>query len=158
MLAVFSQSVSAAASTPSLPSAYTATFDFAECGNLPPCAKPADTRVAYTDGKSRFAQVINVTKSGDILHQVNSPTTVYRWTDGTSDCASDSCKYPVQADWAWLSYNTTIGPTTVPCVSDPTIQCQHYEGPWPEQVTALAQLWVRSDFDGEALCVCARRG
>jgi hypothetical protein len=139
------------AALPELPSQYTATAAFAECGNVPPCVKPLDHRSIATDGTSVMAEFMNVTGTGEHLHEVYTPSHVYRWTDGATDCTADPYDYPVQADWAWLNKTTTKGPSREKCVTDPSKQCQVWRGPWPEQVTAEAVLWVRVDADGTAM-------
>jgi hypothetical protein len=139
------------AALPELPSQYTATAAFAECGNVPPCVKPLDHRSIATDGTSVMDEFMNVTGTGEHLHEVYTPSHVYRWTDGATDCTADPYDYPVQADWAWLNKTTTKGPSREKCVTDPSKQCQVWRGPWPEQVTAEAVLWVRVDADGTAM-------
>jgi hypothetical protein len=53
-------------------------------------------------------------------------------------------------DWAWLGYNSTRGPKKDACPDDPSTSCELYEGPWPEQVTSLVKLWVRTSVNGAA--------
>lgn len=150
MLCVFAL-LGAAAKLPALPvTQYTATAYWSECGNVPPCVKPADHRRISIDGeKAMKAIMMNTTKTGDVFHQVQHGATKYKWGPGAGGCTSNAYQFPVESDWAWLTKNSTTGPTTVTCIGDPTKKCELWEGTWPEQVTSDVKLTVRPAENGE---------
>ena len=136
--------VGTSATLPDLPAQYTATLYWSECGNVGACVTPDDHRIVSYDGeKSLLAIEANNSKTGDSFHWVTSEKIKYHWGPGSGNCIGDPNSYPVQSDWAWLTKNTTVGPKDVPCVTDPTKQCQVWSGPWPEQVTSLVSLYIR---------------
>ena len=136
----------ASAALPDLPAQYTATVNWSECGNVGACVKPDDHRMVSYDGeKSLLAVEANSSKTGDTFHWVNSKATKYSWGPGAGGCKGEPDNFPVQSDWAWLSKNTTVGPTEAPCVVDKSQKCQVWTGPWPEQVTSSVTLYIRKD-------------
>ena len=141
----------AASALPSLPSEFTLEITaWAECGSGSGGTCGNETRTQYTMAE----RVAEVTSKG--WHQLvaGDEGKKYRWTDGDDDCSVDDYKYPAQPDWAWLAYNTTTDDGVVPCpdwkagTAGPA-KCQLYSGPWPEQLTVLAQLYLRQDADAD---------
>lgn len=138
--------VLSASAVPTLPQAYTAHIAFGECGNVGACQLPLDRRVTSTDGEAHEADAVHVLlgpKAGTDLNVVTTAAAQYQWDRGDADCVAQKYGFPIQSDWAWLGLNTTTGPTDAPCVTDPSAKCTVWQGPWPEQVTSEAKLWLR---------------
>ena len=135
---------------PRLPSAYTAQLTGGECHlHDPACTFPQDNRTTWTDGKTAMNHHVHRT-DGKLFYKLWTTRTThshvgveYAWLDGQGDCVANEFDSPIQADWAWLQYNTTVDGGIVPCPGEPHSQCHLFSGPWPEQLTRLVQLWLK---------------
>ena len=151
MSAVAIAALSSLCAAPMLPAAYTAHLTGGECHlHDPACAFPQDNRTTFTDGKTAMNHHVHRLQDGKLFYKLWSTRTPhshaaveYTWLDGQSDCQSKEFDSPIQADWAWLEYNTTVDGGMVPCPGEPNSQCQLFSGPWPEQLTRLVQLWLK---------------
>lgn len=140
----------AAASVPGWPSAFTSHLTWMECGDN--CTYAPHPWTWHFNGT---AEHVSHWFFGDtrLRHEMRNAGGTYDWFEGpggsVEDCKSAPTTYPIQTDWAWLNYSTTKEAAgTVACPDDESKQCRKFEGPWPEQVTADARLWLRKDAAG----------
>ncbi len=132
------------AAVPSFENAYTADVVWAECGSGQGGTCSNATQTQSFDGELE-KQGLFVGSSGFHDLKDGKSEVEYQWNGEEHDCTSQTIEYPIESDFAWLKLNTTKSGGLVKCPNKLNRMCNYYYGPWPTQVTSLAQLWVYQD-------------
>jgi len=153
--------VAASAVGVDVPVAYTARINKTECGEGP----------GGTCGSELYAFATDIAKQRsryDFLHSDGSTNTsvhcgdlnlIFSWDTpkGGNPGPCTTTMFPSSfgwtSEWAWLTLNTTEDKGIVDCPrgkQSSNADCHLYQGPWPEQVTIEADLWL-SEQGGKIL-------